>query len=365
MWLWVLQNPLGANLSVLTGARSRHLSYKRSSTPEATFDLDLEHDDAYVLQEALVLGGGGVPRLRCFRVERQIDGTERAVCRFGGIIAPLDEGASSGIVTVTARGAFEVYEGRLTDDLFARDLTPAGDIAVELHELTETLDGPTGIVVGDVEVTDPVDVTYDERKRISDAMIDLSDVFDFEVVALAESDGQGFDLGRLDVWARQGVDRPEAVFGYGEGTVGNCDDATRQTLRPINRVWVTGDEGLVGFAEDGASQDRYGVWTETYSMSDVLDQSVLDARAEALLQPNWRRVVTFTPNPSLTDDDGEPITPQPWDAYWLGDTGRLSVRKGSFEYDGAPRLDGIDIDIDDEGYESAHSVTVAAEDVLV
>lgn len=363
MWLWALQDAAGSNLSVLSGARERKLSYRRSSTPEATLKLDLEHDDAYVLQEALAIGGGGLPRLRCFRVEEQADGTDLAVCRFAGTNPVLDEGTDDGTVGVTFRGAFEVLEGRFVGELFtwARDITPAADIAVDL--ITEADDVfPTGIVIGNVEVTEPRDATYD-LKRVADAVAELSDAFDFELVPLADATGQGFDLARFDAWIRQGTDRPEAVFGYGEGTVGNCHGAGRKTTAPRNRVFVTGDEGIVGFAEDTDSQDRYGVWTHTESMSDVLDLSVLTARAQALLQPAPQRVVTFSPNPAKVDDDGELITPQPWRDYWLGDTVRLTIREGSFVYDGAPRVDGVDIDIDDEGFESGHDLTIAADDL--
>lgn len=364
MWLWALQSPVGSTLSLLSGARSRHLAYKRTSTPEATFELDLEHDDAYVLEEALAAGGGGMPVLRCFRLEEQVDGSTLAVCRFAGILDSMSETAAGGSNTVTFAGAFDVLEGRFTETLFARDLEPAADVAVELIDETETLDGPTGILIGAVGVTEPRDVTYEDRKRIADGILDLADAFDFEVVPLANATGQGADLGRFDAWTRQGIDRPEAVFGYGEGTVGNCDEATRNTVRPRNRVYVTGDEGLVGIAEDTASILKYGVWTYVESMSDVIDGTVLDARAEALLQPAPIRTVTFTPDPSKVDDDGTSLTPRPWLDYWLGDTVRVSVRKGAFSYDGSPRIDGIELTIDDDGYEAGHSVAVAADEVL-
>lgn len=357
----MLQEATGQTRSVLSGARSRHLSYKRSSTPEASFDLELEHEDATVLQDVILAGGGGMPRLRAFRVEEQPDGSELAVCRFGGVLSVCEEKAAAGLVSVTFRGVFDVLESRFIETLFARDLVPAGDIAVELIEEVNA-GGPTGLVVGDVEGTDPRDVTYEERKPYADGILDLADAFDFEVVPLAEADGQGFDLGRFNAWVKQGMDRPAAIFGYGADTVGNCLDASRKTLPPRNRVWVSGAEELVGLAEDFESQARYGVWEYASAMSDVLDQGLLDDRAQALLLPGPMRVVSFTPNPSKVDDEGNPVTPLPWIDYWLGDTVRLTVRKGSLQFDGSPRVDGIDIDIDDEGFESGHSVTVQEEE---
>lgn len=361
MWLWALQSPLGSTLSLLSGARSRAFRFRRTSTPEATFELDLQHDDAYVLDDALAAGGGGMPVLRCFRLEEQDDGSELVVCRFAGIFDSMSESASAGTNAVTFAGAFDVFEGRVTDALFARGLAPAADVAVDLITATAAVDGATGIVIGDVELTEPRDVTYEPRKRIADGVLDLADAFDFEVVPLADTSGQGADLGRFDAWVRQGIDRPEAVFGYGAGTVGNCDDATRTTQRPRNRVYVTGDEGLVGFAESPVSVLKHGVWAHVEAMSDVINASVLDARARALLQPDPIRTVTFTPDPTNVDGDGTAITPRPWLDYWLGDTVRVSVRKGSFSYDGSPRIDGIDLTIDDEGNESGHTIAVTAE----
>lgn len=355
MWLWVLQAAGGVNLSPLPGATNRRLSYKRSSTAEATADLPLDHDDAYLLIDAL---RNGVPILRCFRVERQADGSELVACRFAGPILPLDEDTDSKVLTFTARGAFEVLEGRFVDGLYARDLMPVADVAAELITTTEA-EHPTGIELGTIEDTAARDVSF-ENKRIADAITDLIDDFDYELVPLADDTGQGPTLARFDAWARQGGDlTASALFGYGEGTLDNCTSASRKTTRPVNRVLVTGDQGLTATDEDADSIARYGLWTETESMSDVIDLGRLQARATELLRPDPVRVVSFTPNPAKVDDDGSPITPQPWLDYWLGDDVTLSVRDGAFEFDGAVRVDGIDIAIGDDGYESEHNVQIA------
>lgn len=362
MWLWVLQNGAGESLSVLSGARSRGITYKRSSTPEAHFELDLEHDDAAVLEEALSeLSGGGLPLLRAFRVEEQESGGEIAVCRFCGPITSRDEQAGAATINVVARGAFEVLEGRFTDAAYEAALTPGGEIVQDVITINEGIDGLTGLTYGTLEVTEAVDVSYEPFKRLSEVVSDLADGFDFEVVPLADDAGAGTELGRLDIYASQGTDRPAALFGYGEGTVGNCTDASRTTLKPVNKVYVTGVDGLFGYAEDAASIAAHGVWTAVESMSDVDSQDILDARAQGLLVPAPQRAIKFTPDPTRLDGAGEESTPKPWDDYWLGDTVRASVRKGSFQYDGAPRIDGIAIEIDDQGFETSHELTFADE----
>lgn len=351
--MWALQDQNGSNLSVLAGALNRSLSFRRSSTAEAAGEIDLDHDDAYTLVDASLVG---LPRLRCFRLEEQPDKSLLARCRFSGLLSSLDEGGSGKTLTFAFRDAFDVLEGRFTGEVFGRDVTAAAQIAVDLISGTE-LEWPTGIAIGTLEPTEPLDATY-ERKRISEAIVELSSSFDFELVPYADATGQGSQLATFQAWARQGADRPEAVFGYGDGTLGNCSDATRKTGRPVNRAIVRGDEGIIGFAEDAVSIQKYGLWTVDEGMSDTLDVSVLNARARDLLRPNPERIVGFNPDPGYIDDAGDSLTPRPWLDYWLGDTVRLSVREGAYAYDGKPRIDGITIELDDEGYESSHAVTV-------
>lgn len=362
-WIFALQDSLGSNLSLLAGAYDRHLSYKRSSTPEAKFSLELEHDDAYSLLEAL---RNGLPRLRAFRVELMPDLSLAAVVRYGGIILPLDEKASDGTIEVTSRGMFELFEGRdvgAPEAPWARDMQ---DVGVTIFELIDMVNAEldTGIVKGTRESSIPVDVTY-EGKRVSDGIIELlatANGPDLELVPVADATGQGWTMARAEVYSSQGVERPGAVFGYGAGTVGNCSDAGRQTTKPRNRVTVYGDEGIFGYAEDFGSQIKYGLWGDTDSLSDTIDVSLLDARARELLQPEPFRVVTFNPDPTLVAADGTALTPSPWRDYWLGDSVPLSVRKGAFTYDGMVRVDGIDIDIDDDGFESSHGIIVSTEE---
>lgn len=359
----MLQAPrVGTNVRVLTGVTGRKLSFKRSSTPEVTGTIDLEHDDAYAIN-ALV--SDGEPILRGFRLEPQGDNTTLAVARVAGVISPISEQAAEGTVNFTARGVFERLEGYLIGDPdapWSRDFIDAGDAMLEvLAEANAERD--TGIVPG---ANPPSSATLDsltyEGKVNADAIVELAGTRggpDYEVIPVANENGEGSTLGRFEVYAPQGIDRPEAVFGYGAGTVGNCTDADRQTSRPRNRVIVYGDEGIRGIAEDVQSQDRYGLWTYTESMSDTVDLSLLQARADELLQPDPARIVSFTPDASRIDASGAPLAPQPWLDYWLGDTVRAIIRKGAFVYDGTPRIDALDIELDDDGFESAHVVQIA------
>lgn len=349
MWRWSLQTNVGANVTTLPGASNRRLSFKRNDgRPELAFDLELEHDDAYRLAEALEQY---VPLCRGYRLEQQADLSTVAVVRYAGVLAPFEEGAESNTLAVTFRGGLERLDVPL-DELFARDFMDAGDIAADLLA-TADLMWPTGIELGDVEPTVPRDVTYDPGKLVSDAIAELSnmsDGYDFDIEPLNDGDV----IGRLHIYGDQGQDRPAAKFGYGEGTVGNCSDARRKTTRPANRVVVFGDEGLQVVVDDPASQDRYGMWVEQDSLSDELNLANLEARALELLRPTFGRVVEFDPDPFAGN------CPRPWTDFWLGDTVRLDVRKGALVVDSAePRIDAITVDVDDDGNEAGYTLQIS------
>lgn len=352
MWRFALQTPTGSLSSTLPGAFDRSVSRKRKNTSELEFKLDVAHDDATLLQQLLTAGGGGLPIVRGRRDESQPDGTTTAVCRFAGVVLPLDEEANDDekVLTVTVRGGFEWLEGRFTSALRAFDLEDAGIIVSTLIAEAEA-EAPTGLIVGSIEPTIAVDATF-ESKRVSDAIAELADGdpgFDFDVQPL--DDSFGAKIGRFVIYARQGSDRG-VTFGLGPGTANNVQSAGRKTTRPINRAIVYGAEGVTGFAENVPSQQKYGLWTDSDSLSDELNVAVLDARAGGMLAPEPIRVVSFSPDPY------NPATPVPFLDYDVGDTVSLEIREGAFTFSGRPRIDAITITIDDEGFEAEHSIDI-------
>lgn len=363
-WKWSLQTAAGVNKSILSNAAQRRLDFVRTSTPEAKLELELEHDDAYKLIELLV---AGQPVLRCFRIEPSNlvapdYSSLVARCRFAGILASLEESAVSNRASVVFRGVWDRTEGRSID--YVSTLEGAGDVLANIVAVTQIdYAAPLGITQGPVQFTPVKDATYD-RKRIADAAAELASVFDFEVVPLADANGGGLDLGRLDIFTRQGAVRPGAIFGYGAGTIGNCTDATRRWTRPRNIVYIDGDEGLFGYASDGPSIAKHGPWEHREGMVDGLNQGILDARAVEVLQPEWKPTVTINPDPNLVDPKtGLLVAPVPGFHYWLGDTCPATIRKGAFRHDGDVRIDSIGIGLDDEGYENEHDVRIDTEDV--
>jgi hypothetical protein len=168
--------------------------------------------------------------------------------------------------------------------------------------------------------------------------------FDFEVRPLDPTQ-EGGKLGEFMVYASQGSDRADLIWGYGEGTMSNVQKVERKITPPINRVHMVTSDGLESIKDDGVSRQTFGEWAVSASApNDVVLQSTLGQQASDSLRPNWVKVMTFTPDPT--------IGPQPFDDYWLGDTGRFKATEGAFQEVFVPRVTGITITEDEDGQEA-------------
>jgi hypothetical protein len=343
----VLADGRGAAIADLAAPLT--VTYARNGRPEVT-GLELSHDEEFagVILDALA---GGVPQLRGFR-----DG----VLRFSGELASGDELAEeASTLKPVFRGAFSrlLPEGangaRYTAAVRTFPFNDQGDIAWTLIDEANA-DDPTGIVEGTIEPSVFRTRSY-EHKAVGEAIVELSQVeggFDFEVEPLDPTVNAGA-LGAFNVYRKQGVDRPEVVFGYGPGTLGNCLSARRTTTLPVNRVRVLGVNGVppVEVSHPG-SIAVYGERMLIVNASDVSESATLVAKANAALRPFPVQVVGFTPDPALA--------PQPWDDYWLGDSVRAHIARGSFRADLAPRVNTVAVAIDAEGNEESHTLTIDA-----
>lgn len=334
---FLLADHAGSNLAELNTANGRVLTFTRNGVPEVR--LTLSHDDeaAGLLLDEL---RNGIPLLRAYR-----DG----VLRFHGYLGPFSEELEEATrLNLLFRGPF----GRLLGDGQARgrfltyatfEATDAGWIAKQLLDQVQA-GGTAGIATGAIETTKLRDRTY-ENVNVGEAIINLTrvlDGFDFEVSPIEMVGGI---IGQFNVYASQGTLREDARFEYGPDTLRNVRKVTRQMQPPVNVGRVLGANGLMGFKYDAASIATHGTWDQQESLSDVSEQVTLDDRAQALLRPNWIRVVGFTPEPALA--------PSPWDDYWLGDTVPFYGWRGAFEEATLSRISKITVVVDDEGNESA------------
>lgn len=357
LWRFALQSPSGATVSLLRQAFDREFDFQRSQP--AAFDLKLDHEaeDAYRLLEQLEQG---VPIVRAWRLERQPDTSIRPVIRFAGHVLGVDEQTSDAI-TVTALQPPGKFAHRITSELDDHPFEDGGEIFRQLVEDQNAIDA-TGAVMGTVETTAPRDLTYENREVLEalGELTEFQDGPDYDAVPI----DAGATLATLNVYRAMGADRTAAGavvgFGYGPGTLQNCLDARRRWLPPRNLVRVIGDDSLTRDKSDALSRQRFGTFAATDQLADTVDADALDARAQELLAPGWRKLVEVDPDPRKRNErTGELITPAPWLDYWLGDVVQVDVRKGAWNRVDAARVDGIGISIGNDGRESAHELAYA------
>lgn len=334
-WMFVLADHAGANLAELSTATGKTLTFARNGVPEARMVISHDDDAATRLLDALV---NGVPTLRAYR-----DG----VLRFHGYLAPFSEELEEDTkLNLVFRGPF----GRLVGDGQARGRfvsasytqVDAGQIAWSLIAAAQA-SGTAGIGSGTIEATKLRDRTY-ENVNVGEAVTALTrvlDGFDFEVTPIEYTAGI---IGHFNVYSSQGVVQTAVRFEYGPDTLRNVRKVTRQMQPPINVARVLGANGLVSVKTDAASVATHGRWEVQESLSDVSEQATLDDRAQAMLRPNWIRVVGFSPEPELA--------PAPWDDFWLGDTVLFYGWRGAFAEATTSRVSKVTIVVDDEGNEA-------------
>lgn len=338
-WRFALQDKNGGALCPLTGATERVFRKLRNEGPSFEFAVDLEHPNAYKLLDYL---DTGVPIIRGWRKEPA--GT---VCRYSGQVNALDEEAGEEATVKVASSPLAQLATRHTGEIKDFPFIDAGEVVRQLVVDANT-EGATGIVMGTVQATANRDLTL-EHKNVMEQVRELAELdpgFDYDVAPIAA----GANVGTLSVYASLGVDRPGAQFGHGPGTRRNVQRVQRLEKPPVNRVRVLGDEGVYMTASLTDSIAKYGVWFEFESISDAIEADILLARANERLEGAWQRTTAFTPEPERA--------PLPLVDYDVGDRVRLQVRRGALRLSASPRVDGIEIRIDDEGNEEAHELTI-------
>lgn len=357
-WVFDVCDGSGNTLTALTRAAGQSVTHTRNGVPESVFSLSHNDDECATILEALAAGaGGGVPTLKGYREGR--DGTK--TLRFNGYLAAISEesGTDNSTATFTFKGPFGRYLGDgsnrgvfINSAGIAYTGVDAGQIAqavVNGFEAVGESPGNLTIGPGHSETTKDRDRTYQPFTNVGELIVNLTNVldgFDFEVGPNINP-GAATPTFMLDVYAKQGSNRPAVKFEYGPSTLANCSAAHRQTTPPINDVIVAGANGLWQEATDVASISKYGVWLVVVQVPDVSEAQTLLDKAYALLRPNPIKALDFTPEPRLA--------PSPWDDYWIGDTVYFYANRGALvEGPVGVRVNQITVAIDpDTGLEAA------------
>ncbi|MBX5461647.1 MAG: hypothetical protein IRZ28_11225 [Steroidobacteraceae bacterium] len=236
--------------------------------------------------------------------------------------------------------------------------TPSAEIAQQLIE-TENTDAPSGLRVGTVVAGTTSRDRVFNLQPIASAIYELADLGDFKLqLTHLDPRRHGGDLAEISFLADLGHDLSDLVlFAAGPGTDANVLSVSVQEIPPVNQVTTTvrhagaypGDPNMGAIVaatlKDLSSIAKWGKFELVQETPDALNNADLAAKAAALLQPDPRHSVQFTPDPHSA--------PQPWEDFWLWDTVRLLCDSHHLRIDTAEPVVAIEIDLDENLQESA------------
>jgi hypothetical protein len=193
-----------------------------------------------------------------------------------------------------------------------------------------------------------------------DEMVALDGGCDYDVIPV---DGSALavptmQMGTLNVYAKQGTNRPNAVFALGADIKSNVEQITVSyaaltTFSTHTSTDVNGQPLMASAGTPSSAAGQFGLIEALQADTSVLDVTTLQAKAinDIALLSQLRPIVTVS-NPLID-------APAAFEDYFLGDTVSVSCRKGSLVLNAVPlRVHGIDLTVDENGYEHV-SLTLA------
>lgn len=355
-WRFILTDLAGVEVGEIFQARGRKVTLPLNGLPTVTFSVDLINPMADV-----ILGASAMQRinllLKAYRNGQRL---------FVGPLSAAEEVATGDedSLSVTASGPLWRLYRRMVgrDTIGYADGTPLahkdlGEIAGNMIQVTNAVDGFTGIDIG---VLGASSSSYLERvyfKKIAEAILELGPGllggYDFEIAPVEPVDlpGQGLKIGTFNTAGALGQTRPNAVFEHGTGKR-NVSGYRRPIAGEVtNRVWMLPP----GFPD--SSEPTWTMQTASDPVSIAARQLQEEAIASELgpndlraklgqehirIRKQPRELVIWTPAPNIALEYGVD--------YTVGDIveGR-AVRNGRVRYDAFFRLFGAEFDIGDLG----------------
>lgn len=251
----------------------------------------------------------------------------------------------SGTVTAPATAAFAIYRIRVGGGIVNVD--NAIFVVGENNGVTTT-----PISIGDITESQTREIKFQAGTKHGsaiDTLVNMEAGFDWYIDPLTREMDILYDNVKGTIYGR-GVDNTDVEFGYGWGprNVSAFDLSTDSSIL-ANRMSIKG-KYHTGVAYDEDSINAYGLYEDSVSLSDVVDEDILVAYAGAetayRLQPF--KTYNFTPFPY----DGSDRIPLLFEDYDIGDIVYLTVKYGPLNIERqAVRVFGVSIDIDNEGNE--------------
>jgi hypothetical protein len=273
--------------------------------------------------------------------------TDTKELRWHGPIWAADETlGGGGIVQVTVADVWARLDRRFTSAAYTA--TDQGQIVKGLID-TANADGETGIDTssGTVETTVARDRSWeDARSTLAEAILaftDLLDPVDVYFTPIAYASGK---IAELQVLERRGSTTPQAVFGYGTGTVANLQSLTRgRTLEGIGtRVVSFGEGGLSVTLEDATQLAALGLYVRDETHSGVtVSQTLQDHGRESLDHfKTASRTLSISPIDVGNRDAGVPML---WDDFEIGDVVAVQAIEGSVSFTEEARVESCTVGV--------------------
>lgn len=354
---FVLTKPTGEPIGEAIRAASRTLQRRLNTPGVATVQLQLEDAMALQIQP-------GQSRLRIYRSATASElalnpAAPKVLLWYGSLPAEgVTEETDSGLMTLAFQDPRWVLRQRFLTAPAAFTATDQGSILGSIvttqnsrQQTWLTPGGTTGILR---------DRTYDGGKNVADLVDEMTKVISGCDVDVVPADGYTTSgtraMGSMNFYARQGTDRPTVLFFYTSRGGGNIT-GVKSSYAPI----LTSSTQQ-GTASDGTSTAQTFTTATAYDLLEQYD-TASDASTAATLLDKASGVVAENASLRRIVDIGDPTweAPQPYSDYDLGDTVRVTARRGTLALDRVSmRVMGYDLAADQEGNVTSRPILVAS-----
>ncbi len=361
---FALCKPTGEPISEGFRAASRRIERRRNVPTVAKIALKLEDPIAAQIQP-------GLSRLKVYRSATAAElalnpSASKSLIFYGSLPAEgVEEDTDNGLMTLSFQDPRWVLFRRFLTAPAAFAATDQATILASLiatqntrQALWFTTSGTTGVLR---------DRNFDAGANVGQLVDDMTKVTSGLDLDFQPLDGYTISgsrsMGNVLFMTRQGTDRPSVIFLYHQvpgGQGGGNITKLKSTYAPITNMATQQGTDPTGVANTQTypSSPASGAFDllETYeTASDAFTSAALLEKAQGTVVENYslRRVVEVG---QATWD-----APLPFSDYDLGDTVRLTAKRGSLQIANASlRVDGYDLIADQEGNVLGNPILVAA-----
>lgn len=347
-WKFILAN--SSDMSIigeLVNARNKSLDLALNKPGTARFQLSITDAMAPYINEEITC-------VLAYRNE---------TCLWSGPVWTVSESLPEDTLDVGCVGWFqELNEARELHTNVSYAETDSGVIAFSLIDILNVQEPThqTRIIKGTSMSSQNRTRDYQVGQKVGSLIQELSDIeagYDFSVDPLTRELNIYYNNVKVGTTIYGiGEDRPNTVFGLDWGP-DNLQSLKREsdTSKLRNRIYARGKFSTIE-ADDEPSQDLYGVFEETVVLTDVVEDTILGAYANAtvLFRKDPSRVISFVPAQFSNNTDN---VPEPFVDYNIGDIIYIGANRGRLIIERqAIRVFGMTIGIDEEGNEVASTI---------